>query len=46
MGRDPLMEALNDAYLLGEENENRLERGYKPLPVDEELKKIKERYFF
>lgn len=44
MGRDALMEALNDAFVLGEQSGMR----YKPFDnksIDEELKKIKERYF-
>lgn len=45
MEYDPVMEALEEAYQLGEENENRMERGMKALDVDDELRKIKEKYF-
>ena len=44
--RDALMEALNEAYLLGESSGERLAQGHRVLNVDEKLREIKERYFF
>ena len=43
--RDPLMEALNDAFVFGEQHANR-PKLLTNQQIDEKLKEIKERYFF
>lgn len=45
MGRDALMEALNDAFVFGQRHYVRMQNGDMSIDVDAGLKQIKERYF-